>query len=116
VARQRALEAAGAAVLRLPGRGGRVDPGALLAALLERDLLSVLIEGGGQTAATFFEAGLVDKVVAIVAPKLVGGRDAVPMLAGRGVARMAEAVQLRDVTYRQIGDEMVVSGYVHRDR
>ena len=113
--RARALVAAGAEVLRLPGRGGRVDPRALLAALLERDLLSVLIEGGGETAATFLEAGLVDKVVAFVAPKLVGGVDAVPALGGRGVARMADAVNLCDTTYRQIGAEIMVSGYVHRD-
>jgi diaminohydroxyphosphoribosylaminopyrimidine deaminase/5-amino-6-(5-phosphoribosylamino)uracil reductase len=75
----------------------------------------VLIEGGGETAATFLEAGLVDKVVLFVAPKLVGGRDAVPMLGGRGVARMADAVQLCDTTYRRLGEEMVITGYVHRD-
>jgi diaminohydroxyphosphoribosylaminopyrimidine deaminase / 5-amino-6-(5-phosphoribosylamino)uracil reductase len=114
--RQRALEAAGAEVLRLPGRGGRVDARALLATLRERDLLSVLIEGGGETAATFLEAGLVDKVVVFVAPKLVGGKGAIPMLAGRGVSRMAEAVRLCDIKYRQVGEEMVISGYVHRDR
>jgi diaminohydroxyphosphoribosylaminopyrimidine deaminase/5-amino-6-(5-phosphoribosylamino)uracil reductase len=113
--RERALVAAGAEVLRLPGRGGRVSPKALLHALLARDLLSVLIEGGGETAATFLEAGLVDKVVMFVAPKLVGGVDAVPALGGRGVARMADAVNLCDTTYRQIGEEIMVSGYVHRD-
>ena len=114
-ARARALAAAGAEVLRLPGRGGRVDPRALLAALLARGFQSVLIEGGGETAATFLEAGLVDKVVAIVAPKLVGGRGAVPMLAGRGVARMADAVELCDTTHRRSGADLVVTGYVHRD-
>jgi diaminohydroxyphosphoribosylaminopyrimidine deaminase / 5-amino-6-(5-phosphoribosylamino)uracil reductase len=114
-ARERALRAAGAEVLRLPGRGGRVSPRALLAALLERNILSVLIEGGGETAATFLEAGLVDKLVAFVAPTLVGGRDAIPMLGGRGVARMADAVRLCDTTYRRIGEETMVTGYVHRD-
>jgi diaminohydroxyphosphoribosylaminopyrimidine deaminase/5-amino-6-(5-phosphoribosylamino)uracil reductase len=102
-------------VLRLPGRGGRVDPRALLAALLDRGILSVLLEGGGEAAATFLEAGLVDKVVAIVAPKLVGGRAAVPMLGGRGVARMADAVELCDTTHRRRGQDLVVTGYVHRD-
>jgi diaminohydroxyphosphoribosylaminopyrimidine deaminase / 5-amino-6-(5-phosphoribosylamino)uracil reductase len=113
--RARALAAAGAEVLRLPGRGGRVRPQALLAALLERGILSVLLEGGGEAAATFLEAGLVDKVVAIVAPKLVGGRAAVPMLGGRGVARMADAVELCDTTHRRRGQDLVVTGYVHRD-
>jgi diaminohydroxyphosphoribosylaminopyrimidine deaminase / 5-amino-6-(5-phosphoribosylamino)uracil reductase len=114
-ARARALAAAGAEVLRLPGRGGRVSPRALLAALLERGLLSVLLEGGGETAATFLEAGLVDKVVALVAPKLVGGREAVPVLGGRGVARMADAVQLCDISHRRSGEDLLVTGYVHRD-
>jgi diaminohydroxyphosphoribosylaminopyrimidine deaminase/5-amino-6-(5-phosphoribosylamino)uracil reductase len=114
-ARARALGAAGAEVVRLPGRGGRVAPAALLAALLGRGLVSVLIEGGGETAAAFLEAGLVDKVVWFVAPKLVGGTGAVPALGGRGVARMADAIRLCDTTFRQIGEEIMVSGYVHRD-
>jgi diaminohydroxyphosphoribosylaminopyrimidine deaminase / 5-amino-6-(5-phosphoribosylamino)uracil reductase len=113
--RARALAAAGAEVVRLPGRAGRVSPRAVLAALLERDLLSVLLEGGGETAAAFLEAGLVDKVVAIVAPKLVGGRAAVPVLGGRGVARMADAIELCDITHRRSGVDLVVTGYVHRD-
>jgi len=113
--REEPLRASGAEVIRLPATGGRVDPAALLASLLQRDILSVLIEGGGETAASFLEGGLVDKVVFFVAPLLVGGRDAVPVLGGTGVARMAEAMRLKDVTYRRLGDEMMVVGYVHGD-
>jgi diaminohydroxyphosphoribosylaminopyrimidine deaminase/5-amino-6-(5-phosphoribosylamino)uracil reductase len=114
--RRRRLERAGAEVWELPGGPGRVDPAALLRALLEREVLSVLIEGGGETAAAFLERDLVDKVVAFVAPKLLGGRDALPMIGGRGAARMADARRLVDVDYRRLGDEIMITGYVHRDR
>jgi len=78
--RRRRLERAGAEVWALPAPGGRLDLTALLAALRARDILSVLVEGGGETAAGFLEAQLIDKVVAFVAPKLLGGRDATPMV------------------------------------
>ncbi|HEY3355231.1 MAG TPA: bifunctional diaminohydroxyphosphoribosylaminopyrimidine deaminase/5-amino-6-(5-phosphoribosylamino)uracil reductase RibD [Polyangia bacterium] len=113
--RRRRLERAGAEVWELPGEGGRVDLEALLTALLRREVLSVLVEGGGETAAGFLEAGLIDKVIAFVAPKLLRGRGAVPMLGGRGAQRMADAVVLDDVDYRRVGQEIMITGYVHRD-
>ena len=51
--------------------------------------MSVLIEGGGTTHASAFEAGIVDKVMFFVAPKIMGGRDAITAIEGEGVDRMA---------------------------
>lgn len=95
-----------------PGPEGRVDLPALLRRLGERAWDSLLVEGGPTVAASFVEQGLVDKVVAFVAPKLVGGREAPTPLAGRGVARMAEALSLSDVEVRQRGPDVVIEGYL----
>jgi diaminohydroxyphosphoribosylaminopyrimidine deaminase/5-amino-6-(5-phosphoribosylamino)uracil reductase len=112
-ARQRRLVRAGAEVLMLPGRGA-VRPRALLGALLRRGILSVLIEGGGETAAPFFAAGLVDKVVLFVAPKLLGG-DGVPAIGPLGLRRMEQAIRLEGLAYRRVGEDAMITGYVHRD-
>ena len=97
------VEARGAEALVLPaGEDGRVDLRELMRVLGERGVLSLLCEGGGVLHASMFAAGLVDKVHAIIAPKIVGG-EAYPAVAGPGVQRMADAVVLRDVETVALG-------------
>jgi diaminohydroxyphosphoribosylaminopyrimidine deaminase/5-amino-6-(5-phosphoribosylamino)uracil reductase len=108
--RQQMTEA-GAEVLVLPDTEGRIDVAALLRVLGERQTLSLLIEGGGELLGSFFDAGLVDKVQAVVAPLIIGGRDAPAAVAGRGIERMAEALRLRDVAVERLGEDVLVTGY-----
>ena len=110
-----------AEVVNLPATAeGRVDLGSLLDELGRRDVLSVLVEGGAAVHASFFAQGLVDKVFAYVAPKLVGGREAPGPIGGLGIEHLAEANQLIDVDFTRLGDDILISGYVkkhvHRDR
>jgi diaminohydroxyphosphoribosylaminopyrimidine deaminase/5-amino-6-(5-phosphoribosylamino)uracil reductase len=107
-----------AEVLVLPaGPDGRVQLEPLLDELGTRGILSVLVEGGGEVHGSFFAAGLVDKVHAYVAPRLIGGRDAPGAIGGSGVERLAEAMQLRDLDATRLGDDILITGYVdvHRD-
>jgi diaminohydroxyphosphoribosylaminopyrimidine deaminase/5-amino-6-(5-phosphoribosylamino)uracil reductase len=107
-----------AEVVRLPADAeGRVALPALMDELGKRGILSVLVEGGGEVHAACFAANLVDKVCAYVAPKLVGGRDAPGPVGGLGVARLADAVGLREVDVVRIGADVLITGYVdvHRD-
>jgi diaminohydroxyphosphoribosylaminopyrimidine deaminase/5-amino-6-(5-phosphoribosylamino)uracil reductase len=114
--KEQALAARGARVWRIPQRRGRLDLSALLRRLAEASVDSVLVEGGGETAASFLEAGLVDKVAAFVAPLLIGGREATPSLGGVGAERVADAWHLRDLTVSRLGDDLYVVGYVSRTR
>ncbi|MFQ5860815.1 MAG: bifunctional diaminohydroxyphosphoribosylaminopyrimidine deaminase/5-amino-6-(5-phosphoribosylamino)uracil reductase RibD [Dehalococcoidia bacterium] len=108
-----ALEAAGAQVVPLPeGERGRVDLASLLRLLGQREVVSVVAEGGGALLGSLFDQGLVDKVVAFVAPVVIGGAAAPTAVAGRGVRTLAEALRLRDVTLRRVGPDMMVVGYV----
>jgi diaminohydroxyphosphoribosylaminopyrimidine deaminase/5-amino-6-(5-phosphoribosylamino)uracil reductase len=112
VAWRDAIAASGAQVCVLPADAkGHVDMLALLRMLGERGVLSLLVEGGGVLHGSLFEAKLVDKVHAIIAPKIVGG-SAYPAVAGAGVARMADAVTLRDVEVLRLGDDVAFVGYV----
>lgn len=106
-----------AEVVQLPAtEAGRVRLADLLDELGRRNLLSVLVEGGGELHAGMFEAGLVDKVYAYVAPKLIGGRDAPGPLGGTGIERLDQATRLTEMDVTRLGDDFVISGYVHRDR
>jgi riboflavin-specific deaminase-like protein len=66
--------------LHLPGKDGRVAPGAVLKALADRGLRRVLVEGGGITVGRFLEAGQLDRLQLAVAPLILGaGRPALPV-------------------------------------
>lgn len=106
------IVARGAEVCVLPStNNGRVEMLALLRLLGERGVLSLLVEGGGVLHGSLFDAKLVDKVHAIIAPKIVGG-SAYPAVAGAGVARMADAISLRDIEVLRLGADIAVVGYV----
>jgi len=90
------------------GRGG-VDLKDLLARLAARGVTHLLVEGGARVHARFLAEGLVDRVLVFVAPKLAGG-DGVPLLAGPGPARMADAVRLEEVQIERVGDDVLVQG------
>ena len=96
---------------------GRVDLPALLDELGRRGLLSLLVEGGAEVHASFFAAGLVDKVHAYVAPRLIGGSAAPGPLGGDGVEHLAAATHLSEMDFVRLGDDLLITGYVdvHRD-
>jgi diaminohydroxyphosphoribosylaminopyrimidine deaminase/5-amino-6-(5-phosphoribosylamino)uracil reductase len=96
---------------RRAARGG-VDLGALLGALHALDVRSLLVEGGGITAASFLSAGLVDRVTAYVAPLLVGGAGARSPLAGEGPARLADAHRLAGLDAVRVGADMRLSARI----
>jgi diaminohydroxyphosphoribosylaminopyrimidine deaminase/5-amino-6-(5-phosphoribosylamino)uracil reductase len=112
-ARARRLSVSGAEVLRLPimrGKPGRIDPRALVRTLGERGILSVLVEGGGDTHAAFLSAGLCDRLVLYVAPKAIGGTRAPSWLGGEDLARLADAHQLAwEDRPRRIGEDLVLT-------
>jgi len=105
------LRARGVEVWRLPGDGGRVDLHALLVRIGKEGLDSLLIEGGGETAAAFLEASLVDKVSLFISPIIIGGSDAVPAVGGIGVERIADAIKLEGMEVAKLGRDLLITGY-----
>jgi len=108
-----------AEVVKVPaGADGRVSLPALLDELGRRNLVSVLVEGGGEVHASLFAGGLVDKVHAYIAPRVIGGREAPGPVGGTGIEHLADAIRLRDVDVTRLGDDMLITAYtdVHRDR
>ena len=108
----RKLERAGARILTLAERDGRASISDLMKKLAEMGHLSVLIEGGGEVAASALEERVVDKAVFFYAPRIIGGRDAVSAVGGIGAADVASAVQLNRIKTRRFGDDILIEGYV----
>lgn len=110
----RRLEETGASVVCLAAREARVDVAALLAHLAAREVRSVLVEGGGEVHAAFLDAGLVDRVAAFVAPRLLGGRDAPSVLEGAGRA-LKDAVRLSPFEITPLGDDLLLEADILRE-
>lgn len=106
----RRLERRGVRVWSLPGPGrGTVDLGRLLDALYREGVTSLMVEGGGATLGAFFEAGLVDRVAAFLATRVLGGRDAPAAIGGRGFG-LRRAPVLRDARFERFGEDLLVTG------
>jgi diaminohydroxyphosphoribosylaminopyrimidine deaminase / 5-amino-6-(5-phosphoribosylamino)uracil reductase len=110
-ARIAALTAAGATVVPVGSREGRVDARAALAALAEREVRAVLVEGGGEVHGAFVDAGLVDRVAVFIAPRLMGGREATPSIGGLGLS-LADALRLGALEVSRFGDDLLIEADV----
>lgn len=106
-----ALEAHGVEIITA-GDGERVDLKILMRELAEREITSVLVEGGGKIHFAMLSAGLVDKVFAFVAPKIIGGASALTAVEGAGFAKLSDAVNLKNFTAQQLGEDFLLTGYV----
>jgi len=84
----------------------------LLRRLAARGIVSLLAEGGGEIHAALLEAGLVDRLALFVAPVIVGGKDAVAFVGGKGVETMAEAHQVSSLSVRRFGRDLLLEGAV----
>jgi diaminohydroxyphosphoribosylaminopyrimidine deaminase/5-amino-6-(5-phosphoribosylamino)uracil reductase len=107
------LRARGAEVVRLRGRAGRVDLGALLDELGRRELQSLLVEGGGDVHGQLVERGLADELILFIAPKLIGA-GGVPLVGAPGPKTMAEAWHLDAFSTHRLGDGIFVHGWFAR--
>jgi diaminohydroxyphosphoribosylaminopyrimidine deaminase / 5-amino-6-(5-phosphoribosylamino)uracil reductase len=112
-ARRAALEEQGVAVVMLPPTGdGRVNLAALLDWLGDQRLTSLLVEGGGQTLGSFFDAGLVNETWAFLAPLVIGGQTAPGPVAGCGANLLSAAHTLENVAVEQLGADILIRGTV----
>lgn len=107
------LEAFGVEVMEVSkDDSGYPDPRHAARILAERDVQSVLLEGGPTLAAAWWDAGMIDRVVAFVAPVLIGGADSPGPLPGKGFEHMEVAQRLRDVEIVGRGTDVEISGYL----
>lgn len=110
-----ALSACGVVAIRLPAREGRVDLAGLLKECGRRGITSLLVEGGSQVAGAFLKHRLADTGYFFYAPKILGDRDAVPMVQGFSPHRMDEALPVYDLRVRRFGEDVMLWGRLRRD-
>lgn len=115
--RAEALRQAGVELVTCQPHEGRVDVCDALRHLGSREtpVLSLLLEGGPTLAAGFVEAGAIDKVMAFIAPMLIGGVEARTPLAGHGFRMVGDAARLYRMTHEQSGDDVLITAYTTKE-
>ena len=112
--RAQAIRELGAQVVSLPRPDGEVDLAALVHLLGTRGIDSVLVEGGATLHEAMFRMGLVDRTIVYLAPKVCGGANALTPVAGSGIEKMADALNLGHPMVERIGDDLKLT-YLRSD-
>lgn len=107
----RRLKEAGIQIIGTEGAHG-VNLVELMKKLGGQNIDSILLEGGGTLNASALEDGIVNKVYAYIAGKLIGGMDARSPVEGMGIDRMVDAITLQNVEIEKLGDDFCIVGYV----
>jgi len=95
-----------------PSADGRPDLDRVLARLGEREITSVIIEGGAMVNWAALSAGIVDKIFFYYAPKILAGTGSIPLALGTGYRRISEAAYVRSLTLHRFGEDFAVEGYL----
>jgi diaminohydroxyphosphoribosylaminopyrimidine deaminase/5-amino-6-(5-phosphoribosylamino)uracil reductase len=101
-----------AKILEVKEKAGQVNLKDMMKKLARMEITNILVEGGGTLIGSLFDELLVDKVLFFMSPKIIGGKEAISSVMGKGILRIEKAVKLKEVKLRRIGDDFLVEGYV----
>jgi diaminohydroxyphosphoribosylaminopyrimidine deaminase/5-amino-6-(5-phosphoribosylamino)uracil reductase len=108
-ANRRRLAAANARLIEVPRKRGRLDLRQGLRRLAEAGVTELLVEGGGELAASLLREGLVDELHWFVSPRLLGG-DGKAAVGALGLTSLARAQRLTGLQVRRVGDDLYLRG------
>ena len=82
----------------------------LLILLGQKGIQNLLVEGGGKTLGSFFDASQVDEIQVYIAPFIIGGSDAISPVGGVGILEMAQRRKIASFAHEMIDDNILLSG------
>jgi diaminohydroxyphosphoribosylaminopyrimidine deaminase/5-amino-6-(5-phosphoribosylamino)uracil reductase len=95
-----------------PAQPSGIDLPWLLKRLGAQNVTSLLVEGGGEVNASFLLGGLAHRVAFFYAPKILGGRNSRKAVAGAGIGRLADVIQLSALAWRKSGHDLFLTARV----
>ena len=91
---------------------GKVNLKLLMDELYKLKIDSVLIEGGGTLNYSAIEEGIVDKVMIFIAPRIIGGKDAITPFEGTGTDCLDQAITLKNLEICKFKQDILITGYL----
>lgn len=99
----------------LPSKENRVDLNKLMEMLGEKEIDSILMEGGSTLNWSAMQSGIVNRIQAYVAPKIVGGVGAKSPIGGKGVIEMSQAIHLKNSIVSNLGTDFLIESEVEKN-
>lgn len=100
-------------VLYVKENNGQINLHDLLKKLARLGITNILVEGGGSLIGSLFDNGLVDKLLFFIAPKIIGGKDSITSVKGRGVSRVDKAISIKEMKIKKISGDILVEGLIN---
>lgn len=108
--KKKRLKKMGVFLVEIPAKGGTIPFKKILRALAEMDVVSVLVEGGGETHSRILKEKLVDRVMWFLAPVLIGGKNAPSSIGGEGMKKLQDALRLKNMRVERVGPDLLIEG------
>ncbi len=102
----------GVRIIKTTEKNGKVNLRELMEQLYKLEIDSVLLEGGGTLNFSALEAGIVNKVMTFISPKIIGGSSAVTPVGGSGIDKMKDAIALSDMRVERFDRDVLIEGYI----
>ena len=104
------LQDSGCELLELTSNNSAEIVDEILILLGKKGIQNLLVEGGGKTLGSFFDASQVDEIQVYIAPFIIGGSDAISPVGGAGILEMAQRLKIASFGYEMIDDNILLSG------
>ncbi len=101
-----------AKILEVKEKEGQINLKDMMKKLVQFEITNILVEGGGTLIGSLFDEGLVDKIMFFISPKIIGGKEAISSVIGKGVSRIDKAIKLKEISFKRIGEDFLIEGYV----
>ncbi len=101
-----------AKIMEVKAKFGQINLKDMFKNLARLEITSILVEGGGSLIGSLFDEGLVDKVLFFISPKIIGGKEAVSSVMGKGISRLDSAVILKNIKLRRFKEDILIEAEV----
>ena len=96
-------------VITVSDNAGMLDLNEIMNSLYDAGYMNIFVEAGSRINGSFFDNLLVDKLEAFIAPKIIGGKDAISSIGGAGIDNMEQALSFKDYNITKIGSDILIS-------
>lgn len=108
------LENLGVEVLIVNDLNEKVNLKILMKELGKKNIDSILLEGGGELNFSALEAGVVNKLMIFMAPKILGGRNSKTFIEGNGIKSLKDSYKISNLVIRHLKNDILITGYIER--
>jgi diaminohydroxyphosphoribosylaminopyrimidine deaminase/5-amino-6-(5-phosphoribosylamino)uracil reductase len=102
------LRKRGAHIIKSGSASNMVDVRNMMKRLMRLGIANILVEGGGELAASLLKERLVDRLYLFIAPIIIGGRNAITSFEGKGTKNIRDAFRLKDIKVKKVGRDFLI--------